>query len=172
MNAPVKIRWMLCRDFPECLAIEQASFPCPWTEDELLAYLRHRNAIGQVAEQDGRILGYMICEYHRQHTELVNLAVAPEARRKYVGHRLVWHIQDHAVRTKSRRSRVTLQVCESNLAAQLFFRSMGFRAVATVRKPYERTNEDAYQMEWRADGTETEQITQADLDRLFYGGVA
>ena len=56
--APVHIRWMIRRDMPEVLQIEQESFEFPWTEEDFLRCLRQRNCIGMVAEQrrEGRRL--------------------------------------------------------------------------------------------------------------------
>ena len=47
-----------------------------------------------------------------------------------------------------RRNRIMLEVRETNLAAQLFFRGHGFRAVSLLRKFYEDTPEDAYLMQY------------------------
>ena len=51
--------------------------------------------------------------------------------------------------SSQRRSRVVLEVRETNLAAQLFFRENGFRAVSVLRAYYEDTPEDAYLMQYR-----------------------
>ncbi len=48
-----------------------------------------------------------------------------------------------------RRSRILLEVRETNLAAQLFFRENGFRAVSVLRSYYADTPEDAYLMQFR-----------------------
>jgi ribosomal-protein-alanine N-acetyltransferase len=48
-----------------------------------------------------------------------------------------------------RRTRVTLEVRETNLPAQLFFRANGFRAVSVLRNFYQDTPEDAYAMQYR-----------------------
>jgi ribosomal-protein-alanine N-acetyltransferase len=51
--------------------------------------------------------------------------------------------------SSQRRSRIVLEVRETNLAAQLFFRENGFRAVSVLRAYYEDTPEDAYMMQYR-----------------------
>ena len=51
--------------------------------------------------------------------------------------------------SQQRRSRLLLEVRETNLDAQLFFRSLGFRAVSVLRGFYEDTPEDAYVMQYR-----------------------
>ncbi len=47
---------------------------------------------------------------------------------------------------------------ETNLAAQLFFRKAGFRAVSVLRSYYDDTPEDAYLMQYRYRAVESEMI--------------
>jgi ribosomal-protein-alanine N-acetyltransferase len=42
-----------------------------------------------------------------------------------------------------------LEIRETNLPAQLFFRDIGFRAISLLRDFYEDTTEDAYLMQYR-----------------------
>jgi ribosomal-protein-alanine N-acetyltransferase len=42
-----------------------------------------------------------------------------------------------------------LEVRESNIDAQLFFRSLGFRAISVLRGFYDDSAEDAYLMQYR-----------------------
>ena len=58
----VHIRWMIRRDMPEVLEIEQSSFEFPWTEEDFIRCLRQRNCIGMVAEYDEKVVGFMIYE--------------------------------------------------------------------------------------------------------------
>jgi ribosomal-protein-alanine N-acetyltransferase len=46
------------------------------------------------------------------------------------------------------RTAITLEVRETNLPAQLFFRSLGFRATNVLRSYYEDSPEDAYVMQY------------------------
>jgi len=50
--------------------------------------------------------------------------------------------------TPDRRSRIVLEVRERNLPAQLFFRSLGYRAISVLKDFYQDTTEDAYLMEY------------------------
>jgi ribosomal-protein-alanine N-acetyltransferase len=58
--------------------------------------------------------------------------------------------------SSQRRTRILLEVRETNLAAQLFFRKVGFRAVSVLRDFYEDTTEDAYLMQYRYRPVESE----------------
>jgi ribosomal-protein-alanine N-acetyltransferase len=153
MKSPVRahIRWMIRRDMPEVLAIEHASYPHPWCEEEFLRVLRQRNCIGMVAEHGERVLGFMIYELHRNHLELLNFAVSPSFRRQGIGHqmmaKLVGKLSSH------RRTRITLVCRETLLDAQLFFRVEGFRAVEVMRECFADTAEDGYVMQYLYDET-------------------
>ena len=143
----VHIRWMIRRDMPEVLAIESESFEFPWLEDDFIRSLRQRNCIGMVAEYDDRVVGSMIYELHKNRIHVLNFAVAPGYRRCGIGSQMIAKLT--AKLSSQRRSRIVLEVRETNLAAQLFFRENGFRAVSVLRSYYADTPEDAYVMQHR-----------------------
>lgn len=144
----VDIRWMIRRDMAEILDIEKEAFAFPWSEDEFIRCLRQRNCIGMVAEHDDRIVGYMIYELHKTRLHVLNFVVRHDYRRRGVGRRMV-----EQLKLKLRpngRSRLLLEVRETNVAAQLFFRACGFKAVSVLRDFYDDTTEDCYVMQYRA----------------------
>ena len=143
----VHIRWMIRRDMPEVLATEQESFEYSWTEEDFLRCLRQRNCIGMVAEQGERVVGFMIYELHKQKLHILNFAVHPMARRYHVGRQMVSKLISKL--SSHRRTRITLEVRETNLQAQLFFRAQHFRAVKVLRTFYEDSGEDAFLMQYR-----------------------
>lgn len=133
----------------EVLAIENASFPQPWTGDDFLRCLRQSAeegqyaVVGMVAEIGDMVVGYMLYELRKRSLHLLNLAVHPDYRRMRgkvmyrdsggktqsadggVGacllSRLMSKLSNH------RRARLTIDVGERNLEAQLFLRNQGFR---------------------------------------------
>jgi [ribosomal protein S18]-alanine N-acetyltransferase len=145
----VHIRWMIRRDMPEVLAIEAHSFEFPWSDDDFLRCLRQRNCIGMVAEQADRVVGFMIYELHRNRLHILNFAVHPHFRRRAVGQQMVRKLAGKL--SSQRRNRILLEVRETNLPAQLFFRKLGFKAISLLRSFYEDTPEDAYLMQFRQD---------------------
>src|SRR5215212_8451955 len=148
----VHIRWMIRRDMPEVLQTEQQSFPFAWTEEDFLRCLRQRNCIGMVAEYGEKVVGFMIYELHKAKLRILNFAVHPNWRRHGVGSQMVAKLISKL--SSHRRTRITLEVRETNLAAQLFFRRQGFRAVRVLRSYYEDSGEDAFLMQYRfADDT-------------------
>ena len=120
----VHIRWMIRRDMMEVLDIETQSFEFPWSEDDFIRCLRQRNCIGMVAEHDERVAGFMIYELHRNRLHILNFAVATEFRRRGVGQQMVEKLIGKL--SSQRRSRILLEVRETNLDAQLFFRDLRF----------------------------------------------
>jgi ribosomal-protein-alanine N-acetyltransferase len=143
----VHIRWMIRRDMPEVMAIEAESFEFPWLDEDFVRSLRQRNCIGMVAEHDERVVGFMIYELHKTRIHVLNFAVADGYRRRGVGSQMLAKLS--AKLSAQRRSRIVLEVRETNLSAQLFFRENGFRAVSVLHSYYADTPEDAYLMQYR-----------------------
>ena len=128
---------------PEVLDIEGQSFEFPWSEEDFIRCLRQRNCIGMVAEQDDRIVGYMLYELDVKQLHLLNLAVTESARRQGVGAAMVAKLRSKL--GWGGRNRIMLRVSEANLPGQMFFKSQGFRAVAVIKDFYDNGT-DAYQM--------------------------
>jgi len=143
----VHIRWMIRRDMPEVLQTEQESFEYSWTEEDFLRCLRQRNCIGMVAEQGEKVVGFMIYELHKNKLHILNFAVHPGCRRFGVGAQMVAKLISKL--SSHRRTRITLEVRETNLGAQLFFQKQGFRALRVLRAFYEDSGEDAYLLQYR-----------------------
>lgn len=152
----VHIRWMIRRDMPEVLDIESKSFEFPWQEEDFMRCLRQRNCIGMVAEYNDRIVaeyndrivGFMVYELAKTRIRVLNFAVDPKARRREVGSQLVRKLVSKL--SFQRRTKIVLEVRETNLPAQLFFRACEFRAISVLRNYYQDTPEDAYFMQYRS----------------------
>jgi len=137
----VHIRWLIRRDYVAVQEIENASFEYPWDEADFLRELKKRNVIGMVAEYQEHILGYMVYELHPTNIEISNFAVAPSARRRGVGSRMVAKLMG---KLSDRRQRLTLVCRESNLAGHLFWKATGFQAKRVIRGAFADTDEDGY----------------------------
>lgn len=155
----VRIRWMIRRDMPEALAIEESSFEFPWTEEDFVRCLRQRNCIGMVAERNDKIVGFMIYELLQSELHILNFAVRKEFRRMGVGSQMMEKLVSKL--SYGRRDRIVLEVRETNLDAQLFFKKQTFRAIDVLRDYYEDTIEDAYLMQYKY------YPTQADVDWAY-----
>lgn len=161
----VHIRWMIRRDMPSVLAIEQNCFEFAWTEKDFIRCLRQRNCIGMVAEKDDEIVGFMIYELHKNRLHILNFAVHHNHRRQGVGNSMCSKLFGKL--SHERRNRIMLEVRETNLEAQLFFKNLGFRAISVLRDFYDDTVEDAYLMQFRYQPTAEELIAPANrISRL------
>lgn len=149
----IGIRWLIRMDMPAVIAIEAArETGTPWDETAVLDCLRNRNCIGMVAEDShGRVLGFMIYELHERRLHLLRLAVAPTVRRKGIGRTLLERLAAKAT-PPCRRRRITLDVPETNLAACLWLRTCGWRAVRLDRE-VGPNGEDSLRFVWRAPAT-------------------
>lgn len=143
----VQIRWMIRRDMPEVLAIEKHCFEFPWYEEDFIRCLRFRNCIGMVSEVGERVVGFMLYELHRHRLHVLNFAVHEQFRRRTVGTTMAKKLTSKL--SPDRRTRIVLEVRETNLSAQLFLKAIGFRAVKILPRHYEETPEDAYQFSYR-----------------------
>ncbi len=152
----VHIRWMIRRDMPEVLDTEEQCFEFPWSEEDFIRCLRQRNCIGMVAEHDDRVVGFMIYELHKTRLHILNFAVSREYRRLTAGMQMVRKLINKL--SQQRRNRILLEVRETNLPAQLFFRSVGFRAISVLRDFYDDTIEDAYLMQYRYQSVPAEEF--------------
>ena len=153
----VHIRWMIRRDMQEVLKIEANSFEFPWSEEDFIRCLRQRNCIGMVAEHDEQVVGFMIYELHKSRLHILNFSVAEDYQRRAVGSQMINKLIGKL--SPQRRTRIVLEVRETNLSAQLFFRENGFKAVSVLRDYYEDTPEDAYVMQYRYQAAESEVST-------------
>ena len=117
------------------LAIEEASFTSPWTKEMYLAEFENSGvSFFYLAKTPlGEIIGF--CSFWRVLDELHinNLAVAPEYRRARVATALLSRVLGDGAAMGAVRA--TLEVRQSNEAAQRLYERFGF-AVAGVRRAY------------------------------------
>jgi len=167
----VHIRWMIRRDMPEVLDIEGQSFEFPWSEEDFICCLRQRNCIGMVSEFEEQVVAFMIYELHKTRLHILNFAVDPAFRRKSVGQSMMEKLISKL--SHQRRNRILLEVRETNLAAQMFFREQGFRATSVLRDFYDDTTEDAYLMQYKHSASEESEYGSVPLfkggDRMRWG---
>ena len=161
--ADLHMRWMIRRDMPEVLKIENANFEFAWSEADFIRCLRQRNCIGMVVERNESIVGFMVYELHKSRLHVLNFSVCPAHKRSKVGTAMAEKLKSKL--SRQRRNRVVLEVRETNLDAQLFFRKQGFLALSVLRDFYEDTVEDAYLMQFRH-VAETVELAPSRISRL------
>jgi ribosomal-protein-alanine N-acetyltransferase len=138
----VTVEPMTVADLPEVQAIEHASFSTPWPPNAYRSELEtNRLAHYLVARLDGRVVGFagvwlMVDEAH-----ITTFAVAPDARRRRIGERLLLAVLELA--RDRRANEATLEVRLSNLPARRLYEKYGFRPVGLRPRYYSDNNEDA-----------------------------
>jgi len=106
----------------------------------------------------------MIYELHKTRLQVLNFAVHPDYRRQGIGRQMVAKLAGKL--SSHRRTRIALEVRETALSAQLFFKVQGFRATDLLREHFEDTGEDAYLMQYLFDESLAEDPTAAPVNRI------
>lgn len=140
------IREMVSEDLPAVTWLEEKSFTVPWSEDLILDALESPLDRMWVLVEDEYIAGYCNFRVIAGEGELMRIAVAPEARGRGYGRKLMEHLEkdarDHQVED------ITLEVRASNEAAIGLYKSRGFQVEAVRKRYYTHPVEDAFIM-WR-----------------------
>ena len=139
MAFTVKIEPMSSKDLPEVLAIEQQSFPLPYSENLFRMELELKIAHLFVARQQQEILGYLDFWHVSREMNVISIATHPAARRRGVGAHLMTHLVNYG-RTQQ-VEQIFLDVRESNQAAIALYKKFGFQAI-DIRKGYYQDNEE------------------------------
>ena len=140
----IATRKMHVDDVPAVIAIERQSFALAWTkemfEEELKGVLSWR----EVAETErGEVAGFLIGRSYPDAWHLMDLAVAPWARRRGVAARLLRAF----VRAADDSGRpLFLEVRPGNAEALALYRKWGFSRVGARKRYYSDTGEDALVM--------------------------
>ncbi|MGI5936830.1 MAG: ribosomal protein S18-alanine N-acetyltransferase [Oscillospiraceae bacterium] len=129
---------------PAIEALETLCFSVPWNREMLLSQLRGKNHIFLVAEEEGRVLGYVGMMHVLDEGYVTNLAVDPNCRRRGVAAMLMRALIERA--RKLELSFITLEVRASNTAARSLYGKLGFVDVGRRKNYYEKPTEDAILM--------------------------
>ena len=121
--------------------LEKRCFSDPWSEKSIASELDNPLSLWLVAVEAGEVVGYVGSQTVLGETDMMNLAVAPEARRQGTGRALVLALVE-ALTEKGSRS-LMLEVRVSNIPAQKLYESLGFSQVGRRPKYYVNPREDA-----------------------------
>ena len=141
MDAPYRIRSAVLADVEAMTAIERRAFGDPWSEASFREALTSSWTFALVSVTSRGVMGYLVAREVAGTGEVLNLAVAPEARRRGFGGALL-----RAGLASLRHRRVTevfLEVRESNRSAQSLYLGHGFRPVGQRASYYRNPREDA-----------------------------
>jgi ribosomal-protein-alanine N-acetyltransferase len=134
------------RHLADVLAIEQVSYPKPWSRNVFQSEIELARGCERhyiVARAGGVVIGYAGLMFVVGDAHVTNIAVASERQRAGVGTRLLAELGWEAVNRGCEA--LTLEVRVSNTGAQALYRSFGF-VPAGVRQRYYENTEDAIVM--------------------------
>jgi ribosomal-protein-alanine N-acetyltransferase len=149
-------RRLALRDLGAIEEIELRSYPTPWSRSMFAGELAKPSSVclGAFEPESGELLGYLIISRYVDAWHVMNVAVAPEHRRRGIASALLERFFE-TTRGESRRG-YTLEVRVSNAGAIRLYERLGFRSRGVRRGYYTDNREDALIM-WR----------DAEVDRGF-----
>lgn len=141
------IRPMTVASLDGVLELENEVYPFPWTRGNFVDSLVAGYTAWTLNQVDGVLVGYCVAMAGLDEMHLLNITVAPAARRRGHARRLLGElVQQCRLR---RASRLWLEVRESNAEARDVYRRLGFAAVGRRKGYYpapEGRREDAIVM--------------------------
>ena len=122
-------------------ALEKLCFSDPWSENSVASELENPLSLWLIAEEDGAVCGYVGSQTVLDETDMMNIAVRPDCRRKGIAAALIAELVS---RLKARGSRILrLEVRESNLPAIALYKAMGFTQLGLRKNYYRNPKENA-----------------------------
>lgn len=122
--------------------LERICFSDPWSERSIGAELKNRLSMWFVATEEETVLGYIGSQTVLDSSDVMNIAVHPDHRKKGIGEKLVLDLV-HYLKEKDIKS-LLLEVRVSNTAAINLYKKLGFQEIGRRRNYYHNPKEDAY----------------------------
>jgi ribosomal-protein-alanine N-acetyltransferase len=135
------IREMKREDVPAIAELEKLCFSDPWSENSIASELDNPLSYWLVAEDNGKIAGYVGSQSVLDAADMMNLAVSPDCRQQGVGQALVNELVQHL--QKNNVIALLLEVRVSNAPAISLYEKLGFEQVGRRPKYYHNPREDA-----------------------------
>jgi ribosomal-protein-alanine N-acetyltransferase len=145
----LEFRRLTLADLGDIEVIERTAYPTPWSRSMFAGELAKPSSISLGAfdlDADGRLVGYLIISRYVDAWHVMNVAVAPEHRRRGIASRMLAEL--FRLTGDDPRRGYTLEVRVSNRAAIALYERLGFQATGVRRGYYTDNREDALVM-WR-----------------------
>ena len=122
--------------------LEAANFSLPWDETSIRGELENPLSLWLAAtEPDGTVLGYVGSQTVFEDADILNVCVAPEARRRGIAEALMTELERRLIPKGAEQ--ITLEVRASNLPAIRLYEKLGYTQVGLRKGYYEKPREDA-----------------------------
>jgi [ribosomal protein S18]-alanine N-acetyltransferase len=144
----IELRRLQLRDLGAIEEIERISYPTPWSRSMFAGELTKSSSIclGAFDGETRALLGYLIISRYVDAWHVMNVAVAPEHRRRGIASTLLDRLFE--LTADDGRRGYTLEVRVSNTSAIKLYERAGFRPRGIRRGYYTDNREDALIM-WR-----------------------
>jgi ribosomal-protein-alanine N-acetyltransferase len=137
----IEIVEMNANHVPQVAELEKMCFHDPWSEASVASELGNALSLWLVAVDGEKGVGDVGSQTVMHMTDMMNIAVHPDFRRRGIAKMLVERLVDAL---KSRQSRcLMLEVRTSNTGAQLLYEILGFVQVGIRKNYYRNPKEDA-----------------------------
>ena len=137
----IRFTEMKAEHVPQVAELEKLCFADPWSEKSIEGELNNYWAYWVVALWDDRVIGYIGSQSSFDETDVMNVAVHPDFRRKGIAESLIDTLIQEL---KNRGSHaLMLEVRASNAPAIALYEKLGFRQVGLRKNYYRNPKEDA-----------------------------
>jgi len=127
--------------FDAVAAAERLCFSDPWSEDMLRDSFKGERCCAFLAFCENRLAGYIILLDAVDMTEILNVAVLPEMRRRGIAKALLEKAE--SIAREKGHDALCLEVRASNTPAKELYTSFGFIPAAVRKNYYSSPKEDA-----------------------------
>lgn len=121
--------------------LEKLCFSDPWSEKSVASELENELALWLVALEGETVAGYIGSQTVLGETDMMNVAVHPDYRRRGIGEQLVNALVEQLKGLESHS--LTLEVRVSNAPAIALYQKLGFEIAGQRRNYYRNPREDA-----------------------------
>ena len=128
--------------------LEKLCFSDPWSENSVASELKNKLALWLVAEEEGQVAGYIGSQTCTDESDVMNVAVHPDFRRRGIAEALVNALVEELKMIGSHC--LTLEVRATNVPAIALYGKLGFVEIGRRKNYYRNPREDALIMrkEW------------------------
>ena len=121
--------------------LEKMCFSDPWSENSVASELNNPLSLWLVAEENQTVCGYIGSQTVLDETDMMNIAVHPECRRRGIAAALIAELV-HQLRERGSHI-LRLEVRESNAPAIALYETMGFTQLGLRKNYYRNPKENA-----------------------------
>ena len=137
----MKIETMNASHVAQIAELEKLCFSDPWSTNSIASELDNKLAFWLVAMEENQVAGYIGSQTVMDETDMMNVAVHPDYRRKGIAEALINDLVENLKKMGSHC--LTLEVRASNVPAITLYEKLGFTEIGRRKNYYRNPREDA-----------------------------